>query len=63
MRLRRLRCFLRRPHVWENHQVQIAGVLTIVPRCNCGRVDVDRIRQSPWNRKARRKRAKRLGML
>jgi len=43
-------------------EIPVAGVLTGVRRCSRGRSDdIDR-NQSPWNRRARRRRAKKLGM-
>jgi hypothetical protein len=55
---RRIRCRLR-GHLDESRSVSAGGAIVVVPVCTrCGRVDVDAIEISSWNRKQRRQRAR-----
>jgi len=61
-RLRKLICRATGGHHYVLRSVTVAGVAIIVPRCSCGHVDIERIQESPWNRRARRRRQRQLGM-
>jgi hypothetical protein len=53
--LHKLVCALR-GHAWKVEMLVANGYLTAIPRCRrCGRVDVDGIRETVWNRTARRR--------
>ena len=59
--IRAILCKLGR-HTWKQHELPVSGVLTIVRRCDCGRVDIDSIRQTVWNRAARRRWSRAVGV-
>jgi hypothetical protein len=49
-----LRCLL--GHRWEIRTITGAGALTAIPQCErCKKVDVDRLQQTVWNRRTRRR--------
>lgn len=50
-----LLCKLGRHNDAGTLKVSVAGVLTVIPRCSCGRVHADRIREAAWSRRHRRR--------